>query len=51
MRILIVDDEPATGLFLQSIIKELPGVKTDIATSVRSFEEALINSPGGISGY
>ena len=31
MRILIVDDEPATGLLLQSIIKEVPGVITDIA--------------------
>jgi two-component system response regulator LytT len=33
MRVLIVDDEPATGFFLESIIKEVPGVITDVATS------------------
>jgi DNA-binding LytR/AlgR family response regulator len=49
MRILIVDDEPATGLFLQSIIKELPGVKTDIATSGKeALKKALISQPQAV---
>ena len=49
MRILIVDDEPATGLFLQSIIKELPGVKTDIATSGKeALKKASINQPQAV---
>ena len=49
MRILIVDDEPATGLFLQSIIKEVPGVATDIATSGKeALKKALINQPQAV---
>lgn len=49
MRILIVDDEPATGLFLQSIIKEVPGVATDIATSGKeALKKALISQPQAV---
>lgn len=49
MRILIVDDEPATGFFLQSIIKEVPGVVTDIATSGKeALNKALINQPQAV---
>ena len=49
MRILIVDDEPATGFFLQSIIKEVPGVITDIATSGKeALEKASINQPQAV---
>jgi DNA-binding LytR/AlgR family response regulator len=49
MRILIVDDEPATGFFLQSIIKEVPGVITDIATSGKeALKKASINQPQAV---
>jgi two-component system response regulator LytT len=49
MRILIVDDEPATGFFLQSIIKEVPGVVTDVATSGKeALKKALVNQPQAI---
>lgn len=41
MRILLVDDELTTGLFLESVIKEVPGVETDIATSGK---EALVKA-------
>ncbi|HHV15768.1 MAG TPA: response regulator [Gelria sp.] len=49
MRILIVDDEPATGFFLQSIIKEVPGVITDIATSGKeALKKSSINQPQAV---
>jgi DNA-binding LytR/AlgR family response regulator len=49
MKILIVDDEPATGLFLQSIITEVPGVVTDIATSGKeALKKASINQPQAV---
>ncbi|CFY09644.1 Signal transduction response regulator, receiver domain [Syntrophomonas zehnderi OL-4] len=44
MRILIVDDEPVTGSLLASIIKEVPGVITDVASSGKeALEKAAIN--------
>jgi DNA-binding LytR/AlgR family response regulator len=44
MNVLIVDDEPATGIFLASIIKEVPEVITDVATSGKeALEKAEIN--------
>jgi len=44
MRVLIVDDEPVTGFLLASIIKEIPGVTTDVATSAKeALEKAAIN--------
>ncbi len=49
MRVLIVDDEPATGLFLESIIKEIPGVITDVATSGKeALEKAAISEPQAV---
>ncbi len=49
MRILIVDDEVATALFLESIIKEVPGVVTDIVTSGKeALKKASINKPQAI---
>ena len=44
MKILIVDDEPVTGFLLASIIKEVPGVITDVATSGKeALEKCEIN--------
>lgn len=44
MRILIVDDDPASGLFLASIIKEVPGVIADVAASGKeALEKAAID--------
>lgn len=49
MRILIVDDEPATGFFLESIIKEVPGVITDVATSGKeALVKAAVNKPQAV---
>lgn len=44
MRVLIVDDEPVAGSLLASIIKEVAGVTTDVATSGQeALEKAAIN--------
>ena len=49
MRVLIVDDEPATGFFLESIIKEIPGVITDVAASGKeALEKAAISEPQAV---
>jgi two-component system, LytTR family, response regulator LytT len=39
LRVLIVDDEPAAGLYLKTIIEEVPGV--DVAAIAMSGQEAL----------
>jgi DNA-binding LytR/AlgR family response regulator len=44
MRVLIVDDEPVTGFLLASIINEVPGVTTDVATNAKeALKKAAIN--------
>jgi DNA-binding LytR/AlgR family response regulator len=49
MRILIVDDEPTTGFFLESIIKEVPGVITDVVTNGKeALESAAISEPQAV---
>jgi DNA-binding LytR/AlgR family response regulator len=49
MRILIVDDEPTAGFLLESIIKEVPGVITDVAASGReALVKAAVNEPQAV---
>jgi len=49
MRILIVDDEPATGYYLQSIIKEVPGIVTDVAASSKeALKKVSISQPQAV---
>lgn len=49
MRILIVDDEPTAGFLLESIIKEVPGVITDVAASGKeALAKAAVNEPQAV---
>jgi len=49
MRILIVDDELAAGTYLQSLIEQVPGVSTDIATSgEEALKKASVNQPQAV---